>query len=1200
MWLLFFPGQGSQYMRTSRALYKKYPTIKSVIDRGFEKIQTKYGIMIESAFFNEPGDTHPFVNQTQFSQVTTFIYSYALALFFQEIGVVATAMIGHSVGEYVAACLADVFSFEEGIEILMERGKLMGTLPEGKMIALRTKYQTIEEFLKRYPNVSLAAENTPEDFVLAGNVTAIEKITLLAKEWKILVFSLNTSHAFHSKDVISIKESLFAMYSKIPFKKPKHGYISNLTGSWIDPAEVITPTYWTRHSCEKVQFSKGIQCLLEEGVQVFIEVGPSKILTSLISKQLPQKTAHRVLSCVDHPSEGRFEEEALFGLLQQLWLNGIEIDWDKLYQDKPRKTPLPTYSFDRFYFWKFGALKKHRQKTTQSFPTLTHKTESINLFTPVWKPISSNTVSSKTEIYWILHQGSTLDQFLINKLKEKGKVIEFDCSSDKDTNSLLGWCCDQTKRPTELIYTIDNESCSTTEVGTFIHKMDRYFYPFLEVIKFLGNGESAEPTSIRVIANGIASMTVSEHIDPTNTIMAAFLRSLSIENANLKTQLIDFNEKSESLELLLQVLDSEIQEGETSLSEIAIREEGTFRLSFESCKQEKNHNRVPFVKNGIYLITGGLGGIGLIVGEYLAKQVQAHVILSSRSIHEGKSASKLKEIKEYARSLEIVKLDVGDADAVQKLISSLYQRYGHIHGIIHLAGIPDEGLIRTKTKKDFERVFRSKILGSINLVQAIKHHSIKPDIILFGSSIASVVPGIGQSAYAMANHFLNAFAKQCRQSLSLPTMSINWDTWRETGMARKYEEAINNNPEHTNSVVNKIINLHTERDWILIEHRIKGYPVLPGTAFIAIIIKEMALKGYPIPIEIRSIHFIQPLILQDEQSVDVRLTITPTESAYFNFSFHKSTANEQNSSLLCEGVLVLAKAECKASYEKVEYEKKRVFSETHALKQTNTIMQFGPRWNNVKQVCYSDKHEGIATINLAEGFQSDFDQYSIHPAILDTATSFLIDLFYPEITLIPHAYENLIIHKPLVNHLFSHAVLLNDSDTLSFRVRLFDSNEQCCLECEVIFKKINSDNRLESENQNYTLTLGKGGDLTTLQYLPCQRKAILDDEIEFETIATGLNFKEILYSLGLIPNLSTNHVYQFGLEASGIVTKVGSHVTRLKPGDPVMGMVSGGFNRFVCAKKNQLVLKPNTISFEEAASHSRCLSYRISCSCGKR
>jgi acyl transferase domain-containing protein/aryl carrier-like protein len=351
--VFMFTGQGSQYVNMARELYQTERLFRQECDRCCELLQPHLGLDLRSYLYPTEADTEQAAQQLQQTAITQpalFVIEYALAKLWMSWGINPVAAIGHSIGEYVAACIAGVFSLEDALAVVTARGQLMQQLPSGSMLAIPLSEAEVQPLLDQ--NLSLAVINGTSDCVVSGTTDAIEALQDRLAARGIDYHRLHTSHAFHSQMMEPILEPFQARVKQVKLNPPQIPYISNLTGTWITTEEATNPTYWTAHLRQTVRFAEGLQELFKQPERILLEVGPGRTLSKL-AKQHPDKQPQQVvLTTIRHPKEQQSDLRFLLNALGQLWLAGVQIDWSGFYTPEKRdRLPLPTYPFERQRYW---------------------------------------------------------------------------------------------------------------------------------------------------------------------------------------------------------------------------------------------------------------------------------------------------------------------------------------------------------------------------------------------------------------------------------------------------------------------------------------------------------------------------------------------------------------------------------------------------------------------------------------------------------------------------------------------------------------------------------------------------------------------------------------------------------------------------------------------------------------------------------
>ena len=348
-----FPGQGTQYVRMGFDLYQAEPTFREQIDQCAELLRPHLKLDLREVLYpleaNAATATRQ-LQQTGIAQPALFVLEYALAKLWMSWGVYPEAMLGHSIGEYVAACLASVFALEDALALVAARGQLMQQLPGGAMLAVPLTHQEVEPLLG--DRLSLAGINEPSLCVVSGPTAAVDDLERQITSTGLHCHRLQTSHAFHSAMMEPIVEPFAEHVKTVPLQPPKIPYISNVTGTWITAAEATSPSYWARHLRYTVRFAEGLQELLQDPARILLEVGPGRTLSAFARRSRKRIPGQVVLASLRHMHDRDSEVAFLLHTLGQLWLAGIAVDWSGFAaRERRHRLALPTYPFERQRYW---------------------------------------------------------------------------------------------------------------------------------------------------------------------------------------------------------------------------------------------------------------------------------------------------------------------------------------------------------------------------------------------------------------------------------------------------------------------------------------------------------------------------------------------------------------------------------------------------------------------------------------------------------------------------------------------------------------------------------------------------------------------------------------------------------------------------------------------------------------------------------
>ncbi|MCP5054015.1 MAG: acyltransferase domain-containing protein, partial [bacterium] len=412
------------------------------------------------------------IDQTAIAQPLLFAFEYALAKLLMKWGIKPYALVGHSIGEYTAACLSGVFSLEDALKLVVLRGKLMQTMPTGSMLSVPLPEEQLKPLLVEAntdagPNdeLSLATLNTTAYCVVSGSHHSIETFAAKLKETGCQCKRLHTSHAFHSVMMEPMLKEFKGKAKEISFNKPVIPYISNLTGKWITVEEARDPGYWARHLRETVRFADGLAELLKEAGTIFLEVGPGRNLTTFVRQHKDKKPAQLNLNLVRHPKENIPDTYYLLGRIGRLWLHGGKIDWQQFHAAERRfRVPLPTYPFEKKRYWLEGNLNNLAQREPSEKPRLKRRENLADWFhIPSWHtrtsapPLSDSLHTPKTKepCNWLVFMDECgIGTRLVEELNSQGHYVitvrtgtgpvktgdnEYIINPDEGRTRFLGW-----------------------------------------------------------------------------------------------------------------------------------------------------------------------------------------------------------------------------------------------------------------------------------------------------------------------------------------------------------------------------------------------------------------------------------------------------------------------------------------------------------------------------------------------------------------------------------------------------------------------------------------------------------------------------------------------------------------------------------------------------------------------------------------
>lgn len=346
-----FPGQGSQHIDMARDIYEAVPCFRADVDACCERLIQHLGFDLRELLFpavDAAAEAARSINETRFAQPALFTVEYALAMLWAEWGAAPDSLIGHSIGEYVAATLSGVFSLDDALKMVATRGMLMQNQLPGGMLAVRLPVRDVEALIG--DRLSIAAVNSPVMTVVSGPDDEIDALEMRLQEKGQAARRLHTSHAFHSSLMEPMLPAFRKAFEGVSLGLPQIPFISNATGDWITDDEATDPEYWVRHVRSTVQFASGIETLVRDPERALIEAGPGNALT-VLARQTALNRPNLIISSLDHVTAGGFPFARFKEAVGRAWAGGVEIDWDAMNAGRGRRIPLPAYPFERKRYW---------------------------------------------------------------------------------------------------------------------------------------------------------------------------------------------------------------------------------------------------------------------------------------------------------------------------------------------------------------------------------------------------------------------------------------------------------------------------------------------------------------------------------------------------------------------------------------------------------------------------------------------------------------------------------------------------------------------------------------------------------------------------------------------------------------------------------------------------------------------------------
>ncbi len=1112
--VFMFAGGGTQYAGMGAGLYANESVFKTVVDECLQLLRAFIDYDLKALLYPAADAAEAAgleLQRPSRSLPALFVTQYAQARLWISMGVRPEALIGHSMGENTAACLAGVLSLKDALGLVALRGQLFETVPEGGMLSVQLEEDELQSLLA--PGLSIAAQNAPGLSVVSGPKQALGELenTLAAKE--ISCQKVHIDIAAHSSMLEPILQAFGDYLRSVKLSAPSIPFVSNLTGNWIKDSEANDPDYWVQHLRQTVRFSDGAGRLLEGDKYSLLEVGPGRTLSSLTAMHPNKNAQHTIQSSLRHPDEDIADLPFMLAALGRLWQGNTRVDHRGLYSDQGRRrVSLPTYAFDHARHW-----VEPGQSLAAAGLTRREQPEQW-LYQPTWQrlPQLSPAPRMGEKKVLLLAGQHTLNQLLIDTLQSNGaKVVEVRSGDRLQLGSTPMTV--RANNSDDFLHLIDKLQQEEVNISYVVHSLaldldghcslselekqrPLVFDSLFQLAQAVGNEGWEHKQKWLVLTAGGQQVAGEPMGSPLQALLAGPARVIPHELTNIDCITVDLAlEQALKPDVnLAQRLYAELVTASDTI--IALRGAARFTRSYQSMALNSttdaplaqagdaaaNDDAISAVSirdQGVYLITGGTGGLGLVAAETLAQQAAVKLALVARrrlperqywqalidqQAVEAPTLSRILALENSGAQVQVLQGDVTDLESMRAVMAQVEQRWSAVNGVIHTAGIIDDELIQLKEIAQAKLVLAPKVEGTLVLQELFDIATLDFLVLYSSSSAFSGLPG--QVDYAAANAFLDSFAHASQDG---NVVSINWPAWKDVGMAasiadgsrQRYQPAGRpvDHPlldrciqeDEQQSVYSTLFDVSSY--WLLNEHRIKeGRALIPGSGFVELARAAFAEARGADAVELRDLAFELPFFVADHEFKALRVSLFYRNAQSADFTITSDSDGEWVEHV--RGVISPAAAPSE------KLDRLSIVARCKAGEQTfqdadhHPYLDFGHRWEVLKKVSYG-RHEACVDLQVDDTYREELHTLPLHPAVLDMATAgaqiIIPDYNAQDELYVPVGYGSLRFGGQFSQQMFSHVVYKPTADSSEhshdiarFDIRVCDVDGAVLLEVE--------------------------------------------------------------------------------------------------------------------------------------------------------
>ncbi|WLQ16389.1 type I polyketide synthase [Hahella aquimaris] len=1192
VWL--FPGQGSQSPQMGLRLAAEFPEFGEMYYRLLDKAAQRLSMLREDLIerLKQPESL-----STLYLQPLIYALQTALGVWLRQLGCQPAALCGFSLGEFAAAAVAGVFTPEDGMELIIARARLMDATPRGAVFAVNFK----NGFEGELPaDLWRVAELSPGVWTLATAEERASAVEQWLSEQGVTYKRVAVSHAFHTPLIEPVARAFGELLQSYTLRPAQCVIYSTALGRNIAESEMCDPQYWVNQMLSPVQWGEALKRLEKAHPEsLYIQLGTGVDLLQHTRKWL-RLDAARLASSL---GAGGAEQEvgAVLQFIANAWTHGAGIDWPRLRrrertleaseQDNLR-THLPGHAFERRVCARLANARAPSPVSTQDTAMVSSLFFGSHFYGQEWEsiggrpPVDTATDAAADVETWIICRRQTqrerdLAQALARNSERCGLIECGEWQGDVNTitEALQDWLTQQGLRPSAAMDVI------VTGLLEDLDDRQAQFWAFWLPLT-LAKWSAAQPSTprLRLVfpATGMAAWDGTEKLSAEKSQLLGPLLIAPEEYAEMATLCVDLDK--DDADTIVRGLKPWIEQGWRGGQFYCFRRDAFWRrrVSARIQAQPLKRSLADISRNSWVLITGANGGMGAAIAEHLAQVYHCNLLLLVRKslpprrdwpveiARQSAHADFLQWVLGLeAKGARVVTLhtDLGDEAALNRAFAPVFQLAATGVGIdyvFHTAGRGEGAMMQMRSEGESLATLAPKVTGTRFLCDNLAKLG-NPTLLLF-SSLGNLLPKekVGQVAYVAANACLEAYAEQVRRRGGR-ALAIAWDDWAESGMATRSAQQLDEALKHpAQTAASPALvwrrPLNARQDWWLDEHRMDASTaVMPAMGMLALAHRAVSEQGRAQAFSLDGVAIERPLIVQDATPSDIVITLAEDQTAFAVYSGHGDFSPETWLKHASGKITVREGDAEPLMATPPRYAESLFVARDGVGVSPKAALAFGPRWRNVVAVHRVAPDSVEVQLALPAAYQGEAAASGLHVALLDTAT-LIASPENEDTQFAPVSIGGFRQHAPMCDKVRSLVQVSDLGTGKLLQVKIYSETRQLLVSIDDLLlmdvsRALQSNALQDNDTPRHGVMRLRQGDASdgnfafSTQLEP--RKEPGPRDVEIQVKAAGLNFKDVLIALGVLP-APTDPSMTFGQEAAGVVTRVGAEVTRVRVGDRVM------------------------------------------------